>query len=486
MKGHSFPRALASCALLAALLSAPAPAQQPQQPPAKKFELTVDSIMRGPDLVGYPPTGVYWSQDSRRVYFRWKRPGEPRLKEPSLYVVNADGTGLVRLTNLGNLEPANTLAWTPDGTRIAFTTRRDINTISADGSGVPVNLTNSTGSDDRQPSYTSDGSKIVYASNNLSDNSLDGIYVMNADGTGVTFTGTNGSDPEWKPEAVARPTPTPDPSPSPTPDPTPDPTPSPEPTPTPQPTPNQQADLSVLLTASPNQPTVGGNLIYTLVVTNHGPDAATGVGAFFTRPQGLDLVSATPAAGSCQQYPQSPASTVCQLGDLASGAQVSVSFVTRPTAVGEITAFSSANSALDDPEQNNNVQSLKLTVAPPPPCVEEVTSSVGRLIERPGNQSRKQVRHMIYVQNNSGRRLNGLVHFVFEGLPASVEGDKGLTFFHTRCAEPLGRKYTTVGVGLNELVWEPGQVIRLEVNFFNPDREQINYNLRIYTGPGYP
>ncbi|MBV9925244.1 MAG: S9 family peptidase [Acidobacteria bacterium] len=54
--------------------------------------------MRGPDLVGYAPTGVYWSQDSRRVYFRWKRAGEPRLKETDLYTVNADGTSLRKLT----------------------------------------------------------------------------------------------------------------------------------------------------------------------------------------------------------------------------------------------------------------------------------------------------------------------------------------------------------------------------------------------------
>src|ERR1041385_7097981 len=65
----------------------------------KPFELTVDSIMRGPRLVGYPPSGVYWSQDSQRVYFRWKRPDEPRLKEMSLYVVNRDGSGLRRLTD---------------------------------------------------------------------------------------------------------------------------------------------------------------------------------------------------------------------------------------------------------------------------------------------------------------------------------------------------------------------------------------------------
>ena len=55
--------------------------------------------MRGPRLVGYPPERVYWSQDSQRVYFRWKGPDEPRLKELSLYVVNRDGTGLRRLSD---------------------------------------------------------------------------------------------------------------------------------------------------------------------------------------------------------------------------------------------------------------------------------------------------------------------------------------------------------------------------------------------------
>ncbi len=85
--------------LLLISLVLPLCAQQPRsQTPAKPFELTVDSIMRGPRLVGYPPTGLYWSQDSQRVYFRWKQADEPRLKEMSLYVVNRDGTGLRRLT----------------------------------------------------------------------------------------------------------------------------------------------------------------------------------------------------------------------------------------------------------------------------------------------------------------------------------------------------------------------------------------------------
>src|SRR5437870_8702371 len=101
MRVRTFRRASVSVAAVAALLFQQAFAQQqPAQPQAaqRQFELTVDSIMRGPDLVGYQPTGVYWSQDNARVYFRWKRAGEPRLKEQDLYVVNADGTSLRKLT----------------------------------------------------------------------------------------------------------------------------------------------------------------------------------------------------------------------------------------------------------------------------------------------------------------------------------------------------------------------------------------------------
>src|SRR5205814_9126441 len=38
------------------------------------FSLTVDSIMRGPKLVGYPPTAPRWSDDSSRLYLESRRP----------------------------------------------------------------------------------------------------------------------------------------------------------------------------------------------------------------------------------------------------------------------------------------------------------------------------------------------------------------------------------------------------------------------------
>ncbi len=63
-----------------------------------KFELTIDNIMRGSDLVGYEPRAVHWSPDSQHIYFQWKQAGEPREKDFDTYVVNRDGGGLRKLT----------------------------------------------------------------------------------------------------------------------------------------------------------------------------------------------------------------------------------------------------------------------------------------------------------------------------------------------------------------------------------------------------
>src|SRR5215510_3588583 len=60
------------------------------------FELTVDSIMRGPNLVGYPQTGLRWSGDSSRLYFEWRRPGD---EEAATYVVGRDGGEPRKLTD---------------------------------------------------------------------------------------------------------------------------------------------------------------------------------------------------------------------------------------------------------------------------------------------------------------------------------------------------------------------------------------------------
>jgi dipeptidyl aminopeptidase/acylaminoacyl peptidase len=66
------------------------------EPAAAKFNLTIDNIMRGNELVGYEPRAVRWSGD--KIYFQWKQAADSRDKDFDHYVVNGDGSGLKKLS----------------------------------------------------------------------------------------------------------------------------------------------------------------------------------------------------------------------------------------------------------------------------------------------------------------------------------------------------------------------------------------------------
>ena len=108
------------------------------------FALTVDSIMRGPKLVGYPQTGLRWSGDSARLYFEWRRPGED---EASTWVVSRDGSGLRKLSDAERRSaPPTGGQWDKARRRVLYNDQGDIVLLDS-VSGVRRNITKTTGSE---------------------------------------------------------------------------------------------------------------------------------------------------------------------------------------------------------------------------------------------------------------------------------------------------------------------------------------------------
>ena len=114
------PRPRRAAALFLAAWTAAGPAAASAAP----FELTVDSIMRGPGLVGNPPDELRWSGDSRELFFEWKLAGED---EDSTWVVSVDRPQPRRLSeDERRLAPATSGAWDATGRRLAFVEMGDI------------------------------------------------------------------------------------------------------------------------------------------------------------------------------------------------------------------------------------------------------------------------------------------------------------------------------------------------------------------------
>ncbi|HEX5873869.1 MAG TPA: hypothetical protein VFY60_04415 [Pyrinomonadaceae bacterium] len=407
-----------------------------------------------------------WSPNGSQLAFVGFTRNASGSTRTNIYIVNADGSGLREVTNFdsGVLLGTDKLSWSPDGTKIAFARARDINVVDVDGASAPINLTNTTDREESDPAFSPGGGRIAYIVNHT-DSLIDGIYIMKADGKDprqiLNATAPLAANPAWNPLAQ-------------------DPT---EPAPSPSPSPTPYADMSISMTALPMQPLLGEYVTYDLVVKNNGTADVTDSSAAFHHSPNLEFVLATPEHGVCGSSNAPPFTTECQTGPLAAGASTHVTILVRSAGLGEGGITGTVGSSLHDPDTTNNLQTLNVTVSPP--CVPEVTSEVETLVWRWGFPSSRNARHTIFARNDSGRTLNGLVHFVLEGLDERItEGDPESPFSLTACAKPFGRRYQSVSIP--GLVWQPGQVIHLDVRFFNPEKLLVDYKLRIYTGPGNP
>ena len=168
---------------------------------------------RGPQIYqGYVDIRQ-WSPDGTKIAFRAILSDCPRLNNPSCfyarhsYVMNADGTNLITLNNPSS---PSFVAWSPDSTHMLVHIRSESHgegffRMNADGTNPVLLLATDPRSTDGSvkvrvrdfydPIYSPDGSKIALRSSFLVPGTNDhddygeaarDLYVMNADGTGLT------------------------------------------------------------------------------------------------------------------------------------------------------------------------------------------------------------------------------------------------------------------------------------------------------------
>jgi Tol biopolymer transport system component len=134
-----------------------------------------------------------WSPDGSKIVF-----GSGHGRASEIFVMNADGTDQIRLTHdrFADTVPA----WSPDGTTIAFASGRhhnvDIYLMASDGSHVR-RLTHVRARDEN-PDWSPDGSRLVFQSNRGNPRYDLDLYSISPSGSGIERL-TSSTATEWAP-----------------------------------------------------------------------------------------------------------------------------------------------------------------------------------------------------------------------------------------------------------------------------------------------
>lgn len=148
--------------------------------PKATFPLTIESIMRGPALVGYPPKELRWSPDGMQLRFSWAKAdgsADPPFKE---FVVKRDGSGLAPALGVTPVDSSGIPKGSKFGDQIVYDALGELYTYDV-ATKTTKKITDSAESK-RSPKFVDDGKGVVYASG-------DNLFRLNlADGKSTQLT----------------------------------------------------------------------------------------------------------------------------------------------------------------------------------------------------------------------------------------------------------------------------------------------------------
>jgi len=152
---------------------------------------------------GMIATSPAWSPDGSKIAFVLAPPGiADRSSDTGIYVMNADGTDVTRVT-YGRYDERP--AWSPDGSKIAFTRDQGswLMVVDVDGSHVRrIRLDGDVFPPYQWPAWSPDGERIAFQASDAAHANTNAVYVADVDGGDAARMTPGDADgyPAWSPD----------------------------------------------------------------------------------------------------------------------------------------------------------------------------------------------------------------------------------------------------------------------------------------------